>query len=49
MKYYSHHLNDYEKIYNKVLERLTRCETENLSTTNEEDRKLLGKPDKKKH
>ena len=31
MKYYSSHLDDYEQIYNKVIEKLTKMETENLS------------------
>ena len=31
MKYYSNHLGDYEQLYNKVIEKLTKMETENLS------------------
>ena len=31
MKYYSRHMADYEQIYNKVIEKLTLYETENLN------------------
>ncbi len=31
MMYYSRHIDEYEKIYNKVIEILTKYETENLS------------------
>ena len=32
MKYYSNHLSDYEQLYNKVIEKLTKMETENLKS-----------------
>lgn len=32
MKYYSSHLSDYEQLYNKVIEKLTKMETENLKS-----------------
>ena len=32
MKYYSRHIDEYEKIYNKVIEKLTLYETENLKS-----------------
>ncbi|MBO7495624.1 MAG: DUF4296 domain-containing protein [Salinivirgaceae bacterium] len=44
MKYYSRHLEDYEKLYNKVIEKLTRYETENLNTVRSDDQKQLDKP-----
>ena len=31
MKYYSRHIDEYEKVYNKVIEILTKYETENLN------------------
>ena len=38
MKYYSRHTDEYEKLYNKVIEKLTKFETENL---NSDDNKAL--------
>ena len=48
MKYYSYHIDDYEKLYNKVIEKLTRFETENLSEKDEEGGKKFKKPGKNK-
>ncbi|MBR2194105.1 MAG: DUF4296 domain-containing protein [Salinivirgaceae bacterium] len=32
MKYYSRHADEYETLYNKVIEKLTKFETENLNS-----------------
>jgi len=48
MKYYSNHIDDYEKIYNKVIEKLTRYETENLNSAGGDGRKSLEKPERNK-
>ena len=37
MKYYSRHTGDYERLYNKVIEKLTKLETENLKANEEDD------------
>lgn len=48
MKYYSKHLAEYEKIYNKVIEKITKYETENLKASgNESDAEEPQKPSKK--
>ncbi|MBR5643952.1 MAG: DUF4296 domain-containing protein [Salinivirgaceae bacterium] len=46
MKYYSDHLSDYEQLYNKVIERLTKMETENLSSPENPQRTDIPKKDK---
>jgi hypothetical protein len=43
MRYYSRHLEDYEQIYNKVIEKLTKYETEAISA---DDKPLMEKPKK---
>ena len=44
MKYYSRHTDDYEKLYNKVIEKLTKYETENLSS--DDNKTLKNKSDR---
>ena len=36
MIYYSYHIDDYEKLYNKVIEKLTKRETENLESDDDD-------------
>ena len=42
MKYYSRHTDEYEKLYNKVIEKLTKFETENLNS--DENKTLKNNP-----
>ena len=37
MKYYSYHVDEYEKLYNKVIEKLTKRETENFESDDGEN------------
>ena len=46
MMYYSRHINEYEKLYNKVIEKVTRYETENLNINKDDGQKQLEKPKK---
>lgn len=47
MKYYSHHIDEYEQLYNKVIEKLTLYETENLKDSVSSGPQRLDVPKKK--
>ena len=50
MKYYSQHVDDYEKLYNKVIEKLTKYETEVMNVPEDgSSRKLPDKPTRNRH